>query len=135
MMSQKFRTHYSGTFYQRGLCEQGPWKSETIPDQTMTVREMLQRHAAGLSVGDRRVPLYESDDPELAALVPLDWEKWDLSEKEDFVNDLSVRVRKAKSDALLKANADRTEKLRAEERDKLLKEMKPPVEVSKPPVP
>lgn len=43
--------------------ELGTQESMTIPDQALTLRQILQRHASGLPLDDvRRVPFYDYDD-------------------------------------------------------------------------
>lgn len=44
--------------------------SLTVPDQTMSIREILERYARGLSVTDGRVPIYLGEDemPDLSKL-------------------------------------------------------------------
>lgn len=38
--------------------------SKTVPDQTMSINEILQRYARGLPIEGAKVPMYdESDDP------------------------------------------------------------------------
>lgn len=46
--------------------------SMTIPDQTMTVREILVRYARGLSISDGRVPIYEGEDDVMPDLAHMD---------------------------------------------------------------
>ena len=43
----------------------GKWTtqpSETLPDQTMSIREILIRHAKGLPVADEKEPLWDEDE-------------------------------------------------------------------------
>lgn len=39
-----------------------PGNSETLPDQTMSIREILERHAKGLPVADSKTPIYDEDE-------------------------------------------------------------------------
>lgn len=55
--------------------------SETVPDQSMTVQEILRRFASGLSTGGQRVPMYESEDDLLGGINP---KTLDLSELQDI---------------------------------------------------
>lgn len=49
--------------------------SLTIPEQSMTVMELMQRHSAGLPLTGHRIPIFEGEDT-----MP-DLEKLDLSER------------------------------------------------------
>lgn len=54
--------------------------SMTIPDQTMSLREILQRFAQGLPVTGAKVPVYdeENDLPDIRTL--------DLAERDEYAN-------------------------------------------------
>lgn len=54
--------------------------SETIPDQTMSIKELLQKYSRGQPItGDNREPQYEEENHNF-----LDYKKLDLSEIEDL---------------------------------------------------
>jgi len=36
--------------------------SKTVPDQTMSIRELLRRYASGLPLGGSKEPIYEGED-------------------------------------------------------------------------
>lgn len=55
--------------------------SETVPDQTMSMREILTRYSRGLPLGGERVPLY-SEDPEND--MP-DMQHLDLAEQQEII--------------------------------------------------
>ena len=42
-----------------------PGNSETIPDQTMSIREILERHSKGLPISDSKTPIYDEDETSL----------------------------------------------------------------------
>lgn len=56
--------------------------SMTVPDQSMTIRELVYRYTHGMSLSDGRTPLYEEEDE---IQYPVDWNKLDLSERHDFI--------------------------------------------------
>lgn len=94
--------------------EPGGGISQTVPNQVMSVREILQRFAAGLPVSGQRVPFY--DDPEGvnddAEGMP-DLSRMDIEEvaelrrmNEDKIRVLNQKLKddeKAKSEASLRA--------------------------------
>jgi len=52
--------------------------SMTIPDQTMSIPELIRRYAQGLPLGAPRVPIYEGDDDPMQGI---NFKKLDLSEQ------------------------------------------------------
>lgn len=63
-----------------GTLVAGP--SATIPDQTLSVREIVRRFASGLPVGGARVPMYDEDEEGEPLDMP-DYRTMDLSEIHD----------------------------------------------------
>jgi hypothetical protein len=56
--------------------------SETVPDQTMTVQEILKRHSRGLPMDGQRVSLFEEDiDPDDDTVLP-DPKHMDLADRQ-----------------------------------------------------
>jgi hypothetical protein len=52
--------------------------SLTVPDQTMSIPELIRRYAQGLPLGAPKVPIYEgTDDP----MQGINFKKLDLSEQ------------------------------------------------------
>lgn len=70
--------------------------SMTVPGQSMTIREMLQRHAAGLPIEGAKVPLYEGDetmdDDELVGHPDLS--KMDLADRQEYIEEQAIRLAK-----------------------------------------
>lgn len=52
--------------------------SQTVPDQALSVRQILERYARGLPLGGQRVPTFDEDDD-----LP-DFRTLDLSEREEY---------------------------------------------------
>lgn len=79
-MKKRFRTAYNSE-PEKGEVNNMP--SETIPDQSMSVGEIVKRYARGLPLDGARVPVWmdreEPDDLDL-----LDWNKLDLAEKQEI---------------------------------------------------
>jgi hypothetical protein len=65
--------------------------SLTIPDQAISVPEMLLRNSRGLPLGGQKVPLYESDDNSIIDEYNdgIDPRKLDLSERMDKIKNAS----------------------------------------------
>lgn len=82
----KFQTHYRRAERDH---EVNTKPSLTIPDQTMTVVQIMQRYAQGLPLTSGvKVPIYEGEDSE----VPLNWDKMDISEQQDFMEENAQRI-------------------------------------------
>ena len=60
--------------------ERNGMPSKTVPDQTMTVREIMERYARGLPIGGSRLPSYDEEDdmPDIKTL--------DLTEREEYAD-------------------------------------------------
>lgn len=80
--SKRFKTHFNSQ-PEKGEILPALQPGLTVPNQSMTIREIFQRHAAGLPLTGSKIPYYE--DEEMQDIIPPDWEKMDLSEKHDFV--------------------------------------------------
>jgi len=55
--------------------------SKTIPDQTLSIPELIRRYASGQSLGGGRIPIYEEND----MLNGRPFASFDLSEQHDIV--------------------------------------------------
>lgn len=75
-----FKTQWNAeAFPSKGEINRFP--SETIPDQSLTVREIMQRYAQGLPLEGERVPVYNGEDIDLPEFQYLD-----LAEREEYKN-------------------------------------------------
>lgn len=54
--------------------------SLTVPDQTLSVKDILERHTRGLPFTNFSTPVYNLDD-EGNELMPVDWQRLDISER------------------------------------------------------
>lgn len=79
--------------------------SKTLPDQTMSIKELLDRNARGLPLGGQRVPIYEPDSD-----LP-DPRRLDLAEREELALQYAQELQdlKAKEELTkqLKSDADK----------------------------
>lgn len=84
----KFRTNWNGSEYPKKF-EVNNMPSCTIPDQSMTVQEIITRFANGLPVDGQRVPVYDDDvDMEF---VP-DLAHMDLADREAYIDQAKQNV-------------------------------------------
>lgn len=83
-ISRNFKTmfvkKYNGYVPARGRTFEQP--SKTVPDQTMSLRTILDRYARGLPIsGNTSKPLWEGEEVD-----PLDFNNLDLAEREELIN-------------------------------------------------
>jgi hypothetical protein len=53
----------------------------TIPDQTMSIRTILDRHSRGLPIDGIKIPIYEGEENDLP-----DWRRLDLAERQELAH-------------------------------------------------
>ncbi|WMC01473.1 hypothetical protein [Microvirus D_HF4_274] len=107
----KFRTNYN---LKDVPCERPMVKyvSKTIPDQSMSVRTILERYARGLPIeGNPGVPLYdeENDLPDPKTL--------DLSEIEDLKNQYKAEIEEIRRNAAKEHSDNQVARKTKEEED------------------
>lgn len=103
-MKHKFQTQWAGDYKPGIRTEKKSDKpSMTIPDQSMTVAELVERNKRGLPLGGGRVPMY-STDPE-NDFVP-DIAKMDLAEIQEMREGLAAQIAEGK-DKLSKIEQNR----------------------------
>ena len=76
----------------------------TIPDQTMNIRTILERHSRGLPIDGVKIPIWDGEDNDLP-----DWRTLDLSErqilKEQYMEELqSIKNRQKTTENVDKNN-------------------------------
>jgi len=100
--------------------EQNNGISKTIPNQAMTVKELIARFASGLPLNLGKVPIYEGDDENLT-----DLDAMDRIELHNYVKDLKEQRDAAASrvsEARTKAEELKMEKIIAERVEKRIKD-------------
>ena len=93
------RTHYNSRFYPKhGEINLEP--SMTIPDEAMTIAEIVRRYASGLPLTGGKVPMYEEegDMPDLSKL-DLAERQIIIEEAQEEIKAISDRVNKRKQEA------------------------------------
>jgi len=85
--------------------------SLTIPDQTLSIPELIKRYAQGLPLGAPSVALYD-ENPEEDLLNGRNWKTLDISEKANFIqaakqeyHEINQRVNNRKSNSLKQGEA------------------------------
>ena len=64
--------------------------SKTIPEQTMSIPELIRRYASGMPLGGQRTPIWDKDEVDL--LNGVNWEKLDLSEKAEYMENFKYEI-------------------------------------------
>jgi hypothetical protein len=82
--------------------EKGFGPSQTIPDQTMSIRELVRRYASGLPLGGSKEPIYEGEDGD-----GIDPRRLDLAERQEL--EIAARQELAEIEARLKSTRITTE--------------------------
>lgn len=94
-----FKTHFNS------IPEPGetiPGASMTIPDQALSIGEIMRRFASGLPLGGQRVPVYDDGDDMFDGVNPA---TLDISEKQQIIEnykeellEIKERVKKRKKE-------------------------------------
>jgi len=75
--------------------------SLTVPNEALSIREIMSRYAAGLPITGMKVPMYHGDTTEGLDLD--NWKKMDLSERDAYIK--RVRESRAAMESTLKKEA------------------------------
>jgi hypothetical protein len=82
--------------------------SQTIPDQTLTIRELVKRYASGLPLGGGQNPIYEGEDGD-----GIDPRTLDLADRQEL--EIAARQELAEIEERLKSKTITTEQKLSEE--------------------
>lgn len=107
MATSKFRTQFNGIDCpSKKRFERTFGASATIPDQTMSIREIMERYARGLPFTSAKTPIYDIDDdsPDIRTL--------DLSEIEDLA--IESRNLRERSETIIKSSREKKEAAKKE---------------------
>ena len=66
--------------------------SMTIPDQTMSIRTILERHSRGLPIDGMKIPIYDGEENDLP-----DWRRLDLAERQELAHLYSNEIKDIKN--------------------------------------
>lgn len=110
MPKRKIITPYNGLFVE-SYEPVSTMPDMCIPDQTMSIREILDRYTRGLPISQGKVPVYNNDDEELNHLAHLD--RMELTDRmtllqtyTDRKKDLEDKYRSEQQDALKQSIID-----------------------------
>jgi len=128
-MLHKIRTHWNRTEADSPK-EKNVSPSMTVPDQTMSVKEIMDRYARGLPLGGQKVPIYEGEDfvPDLKNMDLADRQTLFEQAKEELA-DIKERLnQKQRQKQVLTLTADEIKALKEQARPK--EEPKNPTNIS-----
>lgn len=95
MKSTKFKTQYN-SLPDPGEINTLP--SLTVPDQTMSIAEMVMRHRRGLPVfGNASIPVYHEDESGEPILLP-DYKHLDLAERQELLEKAKADIDRLRRD-------------------------------------
>lgn len=114
----KFKNHYNASQF-KDHNETNTKPSVTIPDMSMSIRQIMDRYARGLPLGGIRVPVYDGDED----FYP-DPKTMDISERAEFIQQKREELAQLNRDLeeKQKQNNEAATKLRKEEIEKKLQE-------------
>lgn len=118
----KFKTHYNDPNQDQvtGYYEHNMLPSETVPDQTLTVKEIYTRYAQGRPLGAGMHELaYEGLEPSL----PINWATMDISERHDFAAEHKIKLTELNKQLKEKKEQEETDELRETLRTEILLQM------------
>lgn len=81
MKKLKIRTQFN---YELSVGERNSTPSKTIPDQTLSIPELIKRYASGRPLEGKRTPFYD-EDPEKDLLGGRPFASFDLSEQHQIL--------------------------------------------------
>lgn len=93
-MSTRFKTQFNFKEFPRKLEITGTRISKTIPDQSLSVKDIMRRYSQGLSFGNIKVGEYDEANPDF---LP-DFSRMDLSEIHDFKLWVSEQLKEKKEE-------------------------------------
>ena len=82
----KWKTQYNAHAYDKQY-EKNSLPSLTIPDQTLSVKEIMDRFVRGLPVEGAKIPIYEGDESDLP-----DLSRMDLTERHETIERIKNEV-------------------------------------------
>ena len=79
----QFKTQFSGKTYQSSGYKKKMGKSMTLPDQNLTIQELLERHSRGVPLGavDKQGEYFDTEVPRFSDLTEMLEYKKELEEK------------------------------------------------------
>lgn len=94
----KFKTPYNSNEFPI-KAEKNKMPSKTIPDQTMSIKEILIRHSRGLPISGGKMPIYEGEDNAMP-----DMDRMELTDKMDLIQNNRDEIKRIQADLQKQAN-------------------------------
>lgn len=119
MKKAVIKTHYLAALNPEKfprLYERNVLPSLTVPDQTMSIQEILERHTRGLGIDQGKVPMYYGDDE---VLDQSDLKKMDLSELQELREANAERLEEMRMELIDKAKKKKYEAMRRKIKDEI----------------
>lgn len=110
-MATKFVTQWNQAH--KTQAENNLEPSMTVPDQSMTISEILDRHRRGLTIEHGKVPMYEGTDDYMPDLTGLD-----LAERHEEIKKLAEEAKAIKQ----RQDDSKRKKQETQQREKYFKE-------------
>lgn len=89
---QTFKTPYNAKNFSYEDEEVNRLPDRTVPDQSMSIAEIMRRFASGLPIGGQRVPVYNGEDDDMPDLTHLD-----LADRQTILEDAAAELMEIKS--------------------------------------
>lgn len=100
-MKSQFKTPYNLKDFPTPKGEINYQPSMTLPDQSMTIREILQRHQSGLPTTGQRVPFYQEEGTD--GVTQQEFQRLDLAEQQQIIEQHKYELEQIKLRANQKA--------------------------------
>lgn len=117
LISMKFRTMYNNADHPKVKNEKGVILGKTMPEQSLTIRQMLDRQRLGMPVmGSIKVPVYHGEE----VFIP-DFNKMDMAEIEELKRNLNNSITELKKQ--YKEQYDEALRTKASKKQEMEKQM------------
>jgi len=73
-------------------------KSMTLPDQSLTIQEILTRFSRGLPIGVGKEPIWNEDDPDFDDDDMTRTPGFDIVDAENFINEIELKKPRKKAE-------------------------------------
>lgn len=102
----KFATQYNNKKVEDREANYEP--SLTIPDQSMTIKQIMIRYAKGIPISGERVPVYDGDED----FYP-DFKNMDLADRQQYLEDAKAEIASATEEIKRRETANKKAKSEA----------------------
>jgi len=97
--------------FERQKGEASKLPSKTIPDQSMTISEIVTRFAKGLPIsGNHQQPIWEGENP----ILPPNFGKLDIVDQREIIKNLQTKLSQSQKDLAIKQREAADKKRKAD---------------------